>query len=183
MKIKNKNNKISLELASRVVWGGWCTRPVSAPYGVGLWKNISRGWLSYSHYILYDIGDGLRVKFWQDCWCGETPLAISYPDLFRFCRDKEASVAEVMKFSNGVLFWDVSFFRGVHARELEAVSNFMDTIYGSIVRGFGEDKMSWKLDKNKGFVVDYYSLLVGSNDFFSLEKYLELEDPFLSCFL
>ena len=39
----------------------------------------------FSCYILYDIGDGLRVKSWQDCWCGETPLAVRFPDLFRFC--------------------------------------------------------------------------------------------------
>ena len=46
------------------------------------------------------------------------------------------------------------------------MSNFMNTIYGSSIRGFGEDKMSWKLDRNKGFMVnDYYILLVGSNDF------------------
>ena len=31
---------------------------------------------------------------------------------------------------------------------------------------YREDKMSWKLDRNKGFMVkDYYRLLVGSNDF------------------
>ena len=23
------------------MWGGWCTRSVNGPYGVGLWKNIS----------------------------------------------------------------------------------------------------------------------------------------------
>ena len=34
------------------------------PYDVSLWKNISRGWLSLSRYIVYEIGDGLRVKFW-----------------------------------------------------------------------------------------------------------------------
>ena len=55
-------------------------------------------------YILYDIGDGLRVKFWQDRWCGETPLAVSYVELFRIFRDKEASVAELMKFTNGFLY-------------------------------------------------------------------------------
>ena len=63
---------------------------------------------------------------------------------------KEASVAELMKSTNGVLFWDVSFFRCVHAQELEAMSGFMDTIYGSSVRGFGEDKMCWKPNRNKG---------------------------------
>ena len=50
-------------------------------------------------------------------------------------------MAEIMKFDNGTLFWDVSFFRGVHAQELEALAGFMDTIYGASVRGFGEDKM------------------------------------------
>ena len=56
-------------------------------------------------------------------------------------------MAELMKFTNGVLFWDVSFFRGFHVRELEAMSSFMDTIYGSLERGLGEDKMNRKLDK------------------------------------
>ena len=40
-------------------WGGRYSRPTNGPYGVGLWKNISRGWPSFSRHILYDIGDGL----------------------------------------------------------------------------------------------------------------------------
>ena len=148
-------------------WGGWCTRPVNGPYGVGLWKYISRGWPSFSRHILYDIRDGSRVKFWQDHWCGETSLAVRYPELFKVCQDNEISVAELMKLDNGVLFCDVSFFRDVHARESEALAGFMDTIYGALVKGFGEDKMCWKLDREKGFLVkDYYTLLVGSNDYF-----------------
>ena len=31
-------------------------------------------------------------------------------------------MVEIMKFDNRTLFWDVSFFRGVHARELEALA-------------------------------------------------------------
>ena len=81
------------------------------------------------------------MKFWQDHWCGETSLAVSYSELFRFCQDQEISVPELMKFDDGVLFWDVSFFRGVHARELEALVGFMDTIYGASMKGFGENKM------------------------------------------
>ena len=130
-----------IEVKYGCVWGGWCTRSVNGSYGVGLWKNISRGWPSFSRHILYDIGDRFRVKFWQDRWCGETSLVVSYPELFRFCRDKEASVAALMKYTNGVLVWEISFCRGVHARELEAMSSFLDTIYGSSIRGFGEDKM------------------------------------------
>ena len=60
--------------------------------------------------------------------------------------------------------------------------SFMYTIYGSSVRGFGENKMSWKPERNKRFMVnDYYSLLVSSNDFcFPLVKHLEAKNPFLS---
>ena len=90
------------------------------------------------------------MKFWQDCWCGETSLAANYPELFRFCQDQEVSVAEIMKFDNAILFWDVSFFRGVHARELEALAGFMDAIYGALVRGFGEDKTCWQSDRKEG---------------------------------
>ena len=44
---------------------------------------------------------------------------------------------------------------------------FMDTIYGSSIRGFGENKICWKPDRDKGFMVkDYYSILVGSNDYY-----------------
>ena len=51
----------------------------------------------------------------------------------------------------------------MHARDLEAMSDFMETIYGSPIKGLGEDKMCWILSKNKGFLVsDYYRILVGS---------------------
>ena len=90
------------------MWGGWCTRSVNGPYGVGLWKNISQRWPYFSRHILYDIGDVSRVKFWQDWWCGETSLAVRYPDSFRFCRNKDANVAKLMMSTNGVLFWDVN---------------------------------------------------------------------------
>ena len=50
-------------------------------------------------------------------------------------------MVELMLFANGVLFWDVSFFRGVHVRDLKALSDFMESIYASPLRGLGEDKM------------------------------------------
>ena len=136
---------------------------MNGPYGVGLWKNISQRWPSFSRHILYAIGDGSRVKFWQDRWCRETSLAVRYPDLFRFCRNKDANVVELMISTNGALFWDVRFFRGVHARDLEAMSDFLEAVYGSPLRELGEDKMCWIPSKDNGFLVsDYYRILVGT---------------------
>ena len=47
--------------------------------------------------------------------------------------------------------------------DLEAMFDFLETIYGSSIRGLGEDKMCWIPSKVKGFLVsDYYRILAGS---------------------
>ena len=88
-------------------WGGWCSSSFSGPYGVGLWKNIRRGWHSLSRFIMYEIGDGSKVQFWLDCWCGTSLFAVRYPELYRISCSKEASVVDLMRYSNGVLHWEI----------------------------------------------------------------------------
>ena len=83
-------------------------------------------------------------------------------------------MAELMKSANGVLFWDVRFFRGVHAWDLEVMSDFMETIYGSPIRRIGEDKMCWIPSKDKGFMVsDYYRILFATLPMVFLGKVFE----------
>ena len=70
-----------------------------------------------------------------------------------------------MRFTNGVLHWEILFCRDVHNWELEAFRSFINSIYCTPVRGFGEDKRCWLPCKNKGFSVSaYYHLLVGHNE-------------------
>ena len=49
------------------------------------------------------MGDGNRVKFWQDVWCGDCPLNEVFPELYSIRRSKESSVVEVICFSDGRL--------------------------------------------------------------------------------
>lgn len=44
-------------------------------------------------------------------------------------------MADLMKFSNGVLHWDLHFIRSVQDWELDSLSNFMGMIYGSSLDG------------------------------------------------
>ena len=148
-------------------WGGWCFCPFSGPHGVSLWKNIRRGWPSLSRFFLYEIGDGSKVRFWLDRWCGSSPLADCYHDLYRICQNEESSVADLMRYSNGVLHWEMYFCRDVHNRKLEAFWSFIITIYSTPIRGTREDKRCWFSCKSKGFTVSaHYHLLVGHNDKF-----------------
>ena len=44
-------------------WGSWCMKKVTSAYGVSLWRFIRSCWLNFSKLLLYDVGDGTRVKF------------------------------------------------------------------------------------------------------------------------
>jgi hypothetical protein len=42
-------------------WGGWCSRKLVGAYGVGIWKNIMRGWEKFSSHTRFEVGDGFKV--------------------------------------------------------------------------------------------------------------------------
>jgi hypothetical protein len=87
---------------------------VGGPYGVGVWKCIRRGWDNFKQYVQFEVGDGSRVLFWHDVWCGELPLKILFPALFNIACTKEAWVEENMDIAHSFIHWNVMFIRPVH---------------------------------------------------------------------
>ena len=53
---------------------------------------------------LLSLGNGRRLGFWKDSWCGETVLCNAFPTLFNLAAHKDARVADV---------WDSSREEGV----------------------------------------------------------------------
>ena len=84
---------------------------MTSPYGVSLWRYIRSGWLNFSKFLVYDVGDGTRVKFWKHVWCGDCTLQEAFPKLYHLSRSKDSSVAEVMGWSAGRFNWNVQFLR------------------------------------------------------------------------
>ena len=147
-------------------WGGWCSSLFSGPYGVSLWKKILEG-----GGPLYLGLFCMKFEMDQKCGFGQIDgvehlfLQTCYPEICRNCRNKEASVADLMRYTNGVLHWEIHFCRDVHNRKLEAFWSFI--IYSTSVKGIGEDKSCWLPCKNKGFMVSaYYHLIVGHSEQF-----------------
>jgi hypothetical protein len=49
------------------------------------------------------VGDGSKISFLHDLWCGNHPLKVAFLELFSIACCKEAWVADHMQFLNKIL--------------------------------------------------------------------------------
>lgn len=54
-------------------------------YGSSLWKAISKGGTDFFLRSRFAIGNGVRVRFWQDPWNGENPLKQLFSGVIQSC--------------------------------------------------------------------------------------------------
>ena len=47
-------------------------------------------------------GDGQRIKFWRDIWCGDSPLCVAFPSFFSLACTKDDWVGDVWSKSEDV---------------------------------------------------------------------------------
>jgi hypothetical protein len=48
------------------LWGGWYSFELGGAFGVGLSKNIRKGWDTFKGFTRFVVGDGTKVSFWHD---------------------------------------------------------------------------------------------------------------------
>ncbi|RVW35300.1 putative ribonuclease H protein [Vitis vinifera] len=135
--------------------GGWSSREVREAHGLGLWKGIRMNWELVSNRLVFIVGNGRRVRFWRDKWCGDSPLCSSFPSLFALTNDKEESVANVWDSlaEGGGGGWNPCFVRAFNDWEVEEASSFMERLHHSRVIEDVEDRVSWTETKSGKFSV------------------------------
>ncbi|RVW87876.1 putative ribonuclease H protein [Vitis vinifera] len=75
--------------------GCWCSGASRESHGVGLWKAIRNGWMEFSKRVAFKVGDGSKVRFWKDRWCGEDSLEEPFPSLYSLASSRDAWVAQL----------------------------------------------------------------------------------------
>ena len=91
--------------------GGWNTSDIRGGYDTSLWKDIRKEWLTFSQDSISSLGNGRRLRFWKDPWCGEIALCNVFPTLFNLVVHKDASVADVWNSSRENGGWFPVFLR------------------------------------------------------------------------
>ena len=104
---------------------GWHTRDIRGGYGTSLWKDIRKEWSSFFQNAVFSLGDGRRINFWKDVWCGEEALCSRYPSLFNLASNKEAKIADIWDRERGVGSWSPNFLRPLNDWEVEEAACFL----------------------------------------------------------
>ena len=81
-------------------------------------------------------------------------------ELYNISCNKKSSIADVMHFPNQRLHWDLLFPRALQDWEIEHFYTFLDLINSLPLNGEGQEKLCWKLTRNKNFkVCEFYLAL------------------------
>lgn len=85
------------------------------------------------------MGDGSLIKFGHDCWCEELPLKNSLLESHSIARNKDASVVDLLYYSEYSYIWNISFLTGsrltvTFGTSVLPVSSFMDLIIPALLK-------------------------------------------------
>jgi hypothetical protein len=142
--------------------GGWRSKIGAGSHGRGLWKFISKEWYHFFSHIRLIPGDGSRISFWGEVWCGNLPLLELFPGLYGLASNKEASIADNLELVSGYRQWNISFLRSLNDWEVDELASLYSLLY-SYNLGDGADKIWWIPNRRGKFEVrSFYTILTSS---------------------
>ena len=87
-------------------------------------------------HVVFSMGNGRRLRFWKDVWCGEEALCDSFPSLYALADNKEVLVVDLWDFSREEGGWIPRFIRSFNDWELDEILSLLNTIQGKqIIEG------------------------------------------------
>ena len=118
----------------------------------------------FQRWVGFKVGDGRRVRFWQDVWCGNGSLVDRFHSLFELAQDKFAAVADYMERDGvgGQIFWNIRLRRQLKDEELGSFLVLVGKLYGLKGLGVGGDELCWLGSScGKFSVKSFYQMLCG----------------------
>ncbi|RVX13202.1 Protease Do-like 1, chloroplastic [Vitis vinifera] len=112
--------------------------------------------------LAYHVGNGQRVRFWMDKWCGDEPLCESFPSLFSISLSKNAWVLDVWNSVGDGDGWTPLFARAFNDWEIEEVEHFLQRSKPSGCKGRRKIECSEQLQSVWRFLSQVSLFYVGA---------------------
>uniref|UniRef100_M1A801 Reverse transcriptase zinc-binding domain-containing protein n=1 Tax=Solanum tuberosum TaxID=4113 RepID=M1A801_SOLTU len=138
----------------------WITKEVTTPYNCSVWRSIRKLWQLVSTRTSCKVGNGEKVAFWKDIWCGQWPLNQNFPELYNLCQAQDATVAELWTGQG----WNLRLRRNLNDWEVNFIADFQNTVPQNLNLTEEKDSLVWKVDSKGIFTVrSAYKDLTGTN--------------------
>jgi len=89
------------------------------------------------------LGDGERIKFWQDTCAGQTPLQTTFPSLYRVSAQQKELVSNMGWFEGDIWRWVLSWKRILTEEESQAEIALNNILHQHYPRRDTRDKLNW----------------------------------------
>ncbi|RVW39554.1 Transposon TX1 uncharacterized 149 kDa protein [Vitis vinifera] len=125
------------------------------------WKAIAQVFQEFSLITRYVVGNGERIRFWEDLWGGPT-FGNQYPRLFRVVVDKNISISSVLGPSRPFL-WNLNFRRNLSDSEIEDLEGLMRSLDDLYLSPSVPDARLWPLSSSGLFSVKSFFLALSQS--------------------
>ena len=122
-------------------------------FGVGLWKDIGKEVTQIRQNCSFKVGNGCKVRFWEDVWCGEASFCSSFPSLYEVASSKGDMVADLLEINGTEGGWNFRFERHLNDWELEEAQRFICTVSTKSLNPLSVNRIWWNGENDGMFSV------------------------------
>ena len=114
------------------------------------WKVISSLYSEFHQMVSFKIGNGNKVRFWEDRWADENTLKGLFPSLFRLStfssRPVSDFVDQMSSQEEGYTSWNFHFSHNLVDREIVQLQDLLQSLKGRNLCNSMEDRRIWLAD-------------------------------------
>ena len=120
---------------------------------LGCGRKSKKEWPLFLQNVAFSLGNGRRISFWKDVWCGEEALRSLFPSLFILAVQKDAMVIDLWDCNKEEGRWSPTFLKSFHDWEMKEVERFFSSIHKKKSIPSIEDKLLLKGTNHDNFLV------------------------------
>jgi len=109
------------------------------------------GFNAFSSNLRVVVGNGARIRFWEDCWLDSQPLCLKFPRLYKLTSSQNVLVLGRVDCSSIHKGWHFDFRRNLNDREIKEFSSFISMLEGVSFNPSSDDCRTWRLSYNDIF--------------------------------